>query len=102
MRREAAYSVGVGIVGQIFLLVSGILAARLLNVQGRGDLAIAMLFPSLVALIGEIGISQGIAYHLSSGRLAAKVVPSIVRRALTAQVCAAVSVYFIIFAWLGV
>jgi O-antigen/teichoic acid export membrane protein len=101
MRRAAAYAVSVGFVGQIFLLVSGILAARLLDVQGRGDLAIAMLFPGLVALVGEIGISQGIAYHLASGRLSTKGVQSIVRRVLSVQICATVSAYFILFVWLG-
>lgn len=53
---------------QLTNIVSGVLAARLLMPEGRGELAIAMLWPQLFAAIGSLSIDQGVMYHLASRR----------------------------------
>ncbi|MGH9789424.1 MAG: oligosaccharide flippase family protein [Candidatus Acidiferrales bacterium] len=44
-------------------VVSGVLAARLLGPQGRGELAIITLWPMALASLGSFGISQAVVFH---------------------------------------
>ena len=48
---------------QLSNLASGILAARLLGPEGRGELAVVILWPSLIAALGALGISASVIYH---------------------------------------
>jgi O-antigen/teichoic acid export membrane protein len=48
---------------QIVNVVTGVLAARLLLPEGRGELAILMLWPFLVADIGSITINASVGFH---------------------------------------
>ena len=48
-RRPLAGSILTGFVGQGVLIVSGVLAARILGVQDRGYLALLVLFPAVLA-----------------------------------------------------
>lgn len=43
--------------------VSGILAARLLGPEGRGEFAIAILWPSLIAAVGNLGLREAFTYE---------------------------------------
>jgi len=45
--------------------VSGILVARLLGPAGRGELAIAVLWPSVLAAIGNLGLREAFTYELA-------------------------------------
>src|SRR5208283_4192014 len=44
---------------------TGILAARLLGPAGRGDLATIMYYPTVLSLLGSVGIQQAIAFEVS-------------------------------------
>jgi O-antigen/teichoic acid export membrane protein len=48
---------------QLSNLASGILAARLLGPEGRGELAVVILWPSLIAALGALGIYESVIYH---------------------------------------
>lgn len=48
---------------QLVNIASGILLARILLAEGRGELAGAMLWPILVASLGIIGIHEAVTYH---------------------------------------
>ncbi|HSE45733.1 MAG TPA: oligosaccharide flippase family protein, partial [Gemmatimonadales bacterium] len=50
--------------GTVLLLgtVSGMLAARLLGPSGRGELAIVTLWPIALAMLGNLGINQAVAF----------------------------------------
>lgn len=48
---------------QAVSLLTGILAARLLLPEGRGELAIVMLWPNLMLAIGFLSLDQAVIYH---------------------------------------
>lgn len=43
--------------------VSGILVARLLGPEGRGEYAIALLWPSIIAAVGNLGLREAFTYE---------------------------------------
>ncbi|MCH7540941.1 MAG: hypothetical protein IH999_11195, partial [Proteobacteria bacterium] len=51
---------------QLSNLASGILAARLLGPEGRGELAVIILWPSLIAALGALGITESVIYHTAN------------------------------------
>src|SRR5262245_40443524 len=61
-------SVSVTALMQLANIASGVLAARLLLPEGRGALAIAILWPSLFAAVGFLSSDQGITYYAASRR----------------------------------
>jgi O-antigen/teichoic acid export membrane protein len=48
---------------QLITLVSGVILARALRPEGRGILALAMIWPILVAAIGVLGIGDALVYR---------------------------------------
>jgi len=50
------------LLGQGFTLITGIVAARALGVEGRGDLALLWITPLALVTIGGIGLPQATAY----------------------------------------
>lgn len=67
-RMPLAGSVLTGFVGQAVLIVSGVLAARILGVQDRGYLALLVLFPAVLAQIGSLGLPLAATFELSRDR----------------------------------
>lgn len=61
MRHLIASFAGTGLI-QALNLVSGVLAARLLLPEGRGELAAVLLWPSIIAAVGCLSIDQAITY----------------------------------------
>ena len=60
-------SVGVTDVAIVVLAtVSGILVARLLGPEGRGQFAIIILWPSLLAAVGNLGVREALTYEQAS------------------------------------
>jgi O-antigen/teichoic acid export membrane protein len=57
----AAASAALAIVG----LLTGMLAARLLGVEGRGQLAAAQAWPLFLATLGSFGLTEAIAYFVA-------------------------------------
>lgn len=66
-RRELAGSlsltVGTSVFIQVVTVASGVILARALGPQGRGDLAIAMLWPALVSGVGMLGIADALTFR---------------------------------------
>ena len=48
---------------QIANIATGVLAARLLLPDGRGELALLILWPALIADIGALGVNTAVAYY---------------------------------------
>ena len=61
--KDIATSVVATALIQILNIVSGVLLARLLLPAGRGELAAVILWPSMVAAIGILGLHEAIAFH---------------------------------------
>jgi O-antigen/teichoic acid export membrane protein len=66
-RRRASVSASIfaGLLGQAALVVSGVLAARMLGVEDRGNLALLVLFPAVLSQIGSLGLPLATTYELS-------------------------------------
>ena len=64
-RRKVLMSIAVGIIGQLILLISGILSARMLGVEGRGHLAILVLFAMVISQIGTFGLTKSVTFYIS-------------------------------------
>ncbi len=60
-----AGSILTGFFGQAVLIVSGVLAARILGVEDRGYLALLVLFPAVLAQIGSLGLPLAATFELS-------------------------------------
>ena len=48
-------------------ILTGILLARSLGPTGRGELAALLLWPSMLVLVGSLGVGDGITYHGARG-----------------------------------
>jgi O-antigen/teichoic acid export membrane protein len=53
---------------QLVNIVTGILAARLLLPEGRGELAILLLWPVLIAELGSFSLSASSGFHMARGQ----------------------------------
>jgi O-antigen/teichoic acid export membrane protein/O-antigen ligase len=54
-----------GFAGQASLLVSGVVVARILGVEGRGQLALFALFPTLLVQLGGLGLPAAVTYFVA-------------------------------------
>ena len=54
--------------GQAAVAVSGILVARSLSVELRGELALILLLPLILSLLGGAGVQTSITYHVARDR----------------------------------
>jgi O-antigen/teichoic acid export membrane protein len=53
---------------QALSVISGIELARGLGLTGRGDLAAAILWPTVIGGIGVLGLEESMTYHIASAR----------------------------------
>lgn len=56
------------LLSQALILVTGVIAARSLGVEGRGDLALLWVAPLALVLFGSIGLPQATAYYVAQAR----------------------------------
>jgi O-antigen/teichoic acid export membrane protein len=96
--RATASSVGAGLVVQLMLLVSGVLAARVLGVEDRGYLALLVLFPSVFAQLGCLGAPLAVTYFVAREPASAGRFASAALRLGIAQAAASVVVHAAVLA----
>ncbi len=60
-------SFGVSAVIQALNVVTGVLLARVLGPHGRGELAAVVLWPSVLAAVGSLGMQDATTYHAARG-----------------------------------
>ena len=70
--RAVAESVIAAFFGQAILVVSGVLVARALGVTDRGYLALLVLIPTTLALVGALGLPTAVTYFVSQQPQAAR------------------------------
>lgn len=85
LQHDTAVSVGAGVGLQAALLVSGVLAARMLGVEGRGHLALVMLVPLALSQALSLGLPLAVVYEISRHRSAARTVVKRVTRVCLVQ-----------------
>ena len=63
--KSTSQSIFATLIGQGTLVISGICAARLLGVHGRGTLALLVLIPTVITLIGTAGIPIAVTFYIA-------------------------------------
>lgn len=72
--RDVSISFATTLYIQVVNVATGLIAARLLLPEGRGELAALMLWPGLVAELGCLALSDALLYRLASGANAPRVI----------------------------
>jgi O-antigen/teichoic acid export membrane protein len=85
-----------GFGGQAVLIISGILAARILGVEGRGYLALLIIFPVVLCQLGGLGLPQAVTYYTARNREYADVVYRLVKFPFLIQVIGLVCLHILI------
>lgn len=67
--RSLGLSFGVSLAIQVLNVVTGVLLARALGPEGRGELVAVVLWPSVVAALGSLGVSEAVTFHAARGTL---------------------------------
>ena len=62
---------------QLSIAVGGILTARLLGPEGRGYLALAILVPTVLVMVGTFGFPSALAFHIALGGGVVRLVRSV-------------------------
>ena len=65
-------SIATSLGGQVALLVSGVLAARLLGPEDRGNLALLVLIPIALSQLGNLGLPLALTYQFSKEEVTAR------------------------------
>ena len=91
-KTNSAMMVAASIVGQGALIVSGIVAARVLGPSLRGELAILVLIPTITAQLALIGLPSAITYYIGRDKGVSLETLSCLFRVLAVQVCFAIAV----------
>ena len=64
-RRALSLSLRTTFLAQFLLAVSGIMLARVLGVEARGEIAAAMLWPTVIAAVGTLGLTESLTFHVA-------------------------------------
>jgi O-antigen/teichoic acid export membrane protein len=97
-RRAAATSIAAAFGLQASLVVSGVLAARLLGPEGRGSFALLVLFPTVLFQLGSLGLPVALTYFIASERRAAAALLAVVAVPAVAQAIVLVLIHFALIA----
>jgi len=73
-RGPLSLSLGASLVIQALNVVTGVLLARALGAEGRGELAAVIIWPSVLAGVGSLGLADAATFHAARRTAAATVV----------------------------
>ncbi len=96
LRRDVAETILTGIAGQAVLVISGILVARALGPEGRGYLALLVIFPAILSQLGSFGLPQAATYFIAMDRDVARAVYNRLKVPVLGQVLVLVIIHFVI------
>jgi O-antigen/teichoic acid export membrane protein len=84
--RPVAGSMAAGLVIQVALVGSGIVVARMLGVESRGELALMTLFPAVLTQLGGSGIPTAVTYFIAKYPPHVRAIMRLVLPVLAAQI----------------
>jgi O-antigen/teichoic acid export membrane protein len=64
-RRALSLSLRTTFLGQFLMAVSGVMLARALGQEDRGEIAAAMLWPTVIAGLGTLGLTESLTFHIA-------------------------------------
>ena len=86
--------------GQFALVISGICAARILGVEDRGQLALFVLIPMILTVLGALGVPVALTYFIARDPSNARGVVATARRFAAAQTAGIMTLHLIILIYL--
>lgn len=86
--RDTLGSLAAGLGGQLAIVVSGIVAARLLGPADRGHLAFLVLVPVILAKLGGLGLPLAVAYECARRPAVARLLSGRIARRFSLQAVA--------------
>lgn len=92
-------SIATGFGGQLLLLISGPLVARILGVEGRGYLAALYVWPGMLAALGTLGIPVACSYFLNNEPSQTKRILGAVYRMAIGQAVILTAILVAFFFW---
>jgi O-antigen/teichoic acid export membrane protein len=95
VRRATLESVVSGVGGQFVTVISGVVVARMLGVENRGQFALIVLLPLVLSQVGCLGLPVAMTFFLAQGGSPRRLI-SATRRQLIIQCCAATAVHLVI------
>ncbi len=82
--------------GQLALVVSGVCAARILGVHDRGQLALFILVPLILTVLGALGVPVATTYFIARDQANARGIASVVRKISAFQTVTIMGVHLIV------
>ena len=98
LRRALTGSVLTGLSGQAALIVSGVVAARMLGVENRGNLALLTVLPLMITLFGSLGLPLAVTYEIAREQRIARALLRQLRPFIVLQTLALTLVHLAILA----
>ncbi len=95
-RRATLQSILTGVAGQAVLVLSGIIVARALGPEGRGYLALLVIFPMLLCQIGSLGLPHAVTYFIARNYSASREIYLKVKKPFLIQIAVLVITHLII------
>ena len=92
-------AVATGLLGQFVTIFSGIIVARSLGAEGRGYLALLILFPIIITSIGTFGLPYAVTYFVAKGKLSKKVIDSLLRQFIPLQLMLFVIAHYVLLSF---
>jgi O-antigen/teichoic acid export membrane protein len=89
-------TIATGLLGQVFLIVSGVFAARLLGAEDRGHLALLVLVPAALAQIGALGLPVATTFYIAQNPQNARAIVCRLARVYIAQAALLLAVHAVI------
>lgn len=99
--RILGQSLRASLAGQLLLVVTGVITARLLGPEGRGLLAIVILAPSVLGAIATAGTPQAIVFYVAGNPHFTRALLRTVWPLLLRNGVVAVALYLIAITWLS-
>lgn len=69
LRQSTAFSIGNSAIQVVTSVISGVLVARMLGVDGKGEIFLVLQFSMLGAALITLGLPSSLVYHMRQGRI---------------------------------
>lgn len=86
--------------GQLALVASGVCAARILGAHDRGQLALFVLVPMILTVLGALGVPVATTYFIARDPSNARGIVNVIRRFGLAQTAGLMAIHLIVLVWL--
>lgn len=96
INRTTVFTIATGLLGQFVTIFSGVIVARSLGAEGRGYLALLVLFPMIITSIGSAGLPYAVTFFIAKGRLGKRVIDTLIKKIIPLQLISFLFVHYLL------